>query len=200
MTEVDRQQLRKNVLAARNAMERAERSAKSRAVIERLWQLTAFANANLPFIYVHFRSEVETIGLIRQCLARGKQVAVPRTVTATKRLDSYLITNPCHDLRAGYCGIPEPDPDRLLPLVEPTSIDVVVLPGSVFDARGGRLGYGGGYYDRFLAEAAPQALRIGLAYEMQLVATVPLEPHDQLLDYLVTEDRLIAMALHKTTK
>ncbi len=193
MPEPDRQQLRKTILAARNALAKAERAAKSRAIAQRLWQLDAFANARLPFIYVHFRSEVETVGLIRQCLERGKEVAVPLTLTAEKRLDAYLVKDPCHDLRAGYCGIPEPDPERL-PRVPPDRIDVVVLPGSVFDARGGRLGYGGGYYDRFLDQEAPQALRIGLAYEMQLVAAVPLAPHDQRLDYLVTEERLITVS------
>jgi 5-formyltetrahydrofolate cyclo-ligase len=65
------------------------------------------------------------------------------------------------------------------------------MPGSVFDLRGGRLGYGGGFYDRFLQTAAPQALRIGLAYDLQVVAAVPLQRHDQQLDYLVTETRTI---------
>lgn len=71
--------------------------------------------------------------------------------------------------------------------LEPASIDVVIIPGSVFDRQGGRLGYGGGYYDRFLAQAAPQALRVALAYELQLVDAIKLQPHDQLMDWLVTE-------------
>ena len=190
MTESDRQELRTAILAARNAMAPTARHAKSLAVAERLWQLDAFRNAHTPFIYVHFRSEVETLALIRQCLARGKEVAVPLTLTEEKRLDPYLLTDPDHDLRPGYCNIPEPDPGRVSPL-EPGRIDVVLLPGSVFDLRGGRLGYGGGYYDRFLAQAAPQALRIGIAYELQVVAKVPLLPHDQRLHYLVTEERLV---------
>ncbi|MDH5299135.1 MAG: 5-formyltetrahydrofolate cyclo-ligase, partial [Desulfobulbaceae bacterium] len=187
-----RQQLRRTILAARDAMPLADRCLRSTAVADRLWQLFAFANARTPFIYVHFRSEVETLPLIRQCLARGKQVAVPLTLVAEKRLDPYLITDPDRDLRPGYCGIPEPDHGRLKRLA-PAVIDVVLLPGSVFDTRGGRLGYGGGYYDRFLATLAPKALRIGIAYELQVVERVPLAPHDQRLHYLVTEDRLIAI-------
>ncbi|MDH3454535.1 MAG: 5-formyltetrahydrofolate cyclo-ligase, partial [Desulfuromonadales bacterium] len=130
--------------------------------------------------------------LIHQCLAKNKEVNVPLTMTREKRLDPYLLTNPEQQLIPGYCGIPEPDPGKTL-IFNASRIDVVILPGSVFDNKGGRLGYGGGYYDRFLSDQAPQALRIGIAYEMQLVESVPLLPHDQRLNYLVTEERIIRM-------
>ena len=117
---------------------------------------------------------------------------MPLTLTKEKRLDPYLITDPEQQLVSGYCNIPEPDPKKA-DLFDAARIDVVILPGSVFDAKGGRLGYGGGYYDRFLTDQAPQALKIGIAYEMQLVDEVPLLPHDQRLDYLVTEKRIIRM-------
>mgnify|MGYP003590435843 FL=1 len=98
------------------------------------------------------------------------------------------ITNPNQDLIPGYKGIPEPDPQlahaRSLPA---NSLEVVIIPGAVFDRRGYRLGYGGGYYDRFLALEAPQALRIGLAFDLQLVEHLPNEIHDIPMDILVTE-------------
>ena len=187
---LDRQSLRKNILAARDALPNPERTAKSNAIARQIWQLDAFAHCRAPFIYVHFRSEVETSELINQCLARHKEVSVPLTLTKTKRLDPYHLTNPEQQLTHGYCNIPEPDPEKA-DLFDASRIDVVILPGSVFDAKGGRLGYGGGYYDRFLADQAPQALRIGIAYELQLVEAVPLLPHDQRLDYLVTDERII---------
>jgi 5-formyltetrahydrofolate cyclo-ligase len=74
--------------------------------------------------------------------------------------------------------------------VDPASIDTVLIPGSVFDVTGGRLGYGGGFYDRFLSNSAPQATRIGLAFSRQLVDRVPMEPHDQYMDFLVTEEQI----------
>lgn len=188
--EMDRNELRKTVLAARDALPLSLRSAKSADIAQRLWQIAAFADSCAPFIYVHFRSEVETTDLIRQCLARYKMVNVPLTLTQEKRLDPYLITDLDRQLTRGYCGIPEPDP-AIATLIDAGRIDVVILPGSVFDDQGGRLGYGGGYYDRFLTQQAPQAKRIGIAYEMQLVDKVPLLPHDQGLDYLVTEARII---------
>ncbi|MDH3360107.1 MAG: 5-formyltetrahydrofolate cyclo-ligase [Desulfobulbaceae bacterium] len=187
---MDRQTLRKNILATRDALPETERRAKSAAIIKNLWEIKEFSDSRAPFIYVHFRSEAETDQLISQCLTHNKEVIVPLTLTQEKRLDPYLITDPKTQLVSGYCNIPEPDPKKAT-LFDAMRIDVVILPGSVFDAKGGRLGYGGGYYDRFLTDQAPQALRIGIAYEMQLVAEVPLLPHDQRLDYLVTEKRII---------
>ena len=74
--------------------------------------------------------------------------------------------------------------------MDPATIDTVLIPGSVFDPSGGRLGYGGGFYDRFLTEAAPRAIRLGVAFELQLVDQVPMEPHDQYMDILVTEQQI----------
>ncbi|MDH3921502.1 MAG: 5-formyltetrahydrofolate cyclo-ligase, partial [Desulfobulbaceae bacterium] len=106
------------------------------------------------------------------------------------RMIPLLIKDPEQDLVPGYYNIPEPDPKKSLRL-EPGEIDAAVIPGSVFDIHGGRLGYGGGYYDRFLLNDAPQAKRIGLAFELQVVDNVPLEPHDQPLDILITEERIV---------
>jgi len=181
--------LRTNILAARDGLPAEARHQKSRIITERLLALPEFAGARSVFAYVSFRSEVETRDLIAHCLHKGVVVSVPLTLPAEHRLRPYAITDPSRDLAPGYCGIPEPL--QTLPLVDPASIEMVVVPGSVFDARGGRLGYGGGYYDRFLQGAAPQALRIGLAFDLQVVTAVPLKSHDQQLDYLITETRTI---------
>jgi len=185
----ERTTLRTKILAARNRLPAEERRLKSRAITERLLALPEFTAARSVFTYVNFRSEVETLPLIAHCLNMGGAVSVPLTLPAEHRLLAYAITNPSRDLAPGYYGILEPA--EALPLVDPASIEVVVTPGSVFDSRGGRLGYGGGFYDRFLQAAAPQALRIGLAYDLQVVEAVPLESHDQQLDYLITETRTI---------
>lgn len=187
----ERTALRTNILAARNSLPAAERQRKNRAITERLLALPEFARARSIFAYVSFRSEVETLDLIAHCLKNGRAVSVPLTLPAEHRLLAHAITDMSQDLTPGYCGIPEPL--ATLPLVDPASIEVVVIPGSVFDTRGGRLGYGGGYYDRFLHSASPQALRIGLAFDLQVVKAVPLENHDQQLDYLITETRTMHM-------
>lgn len=185
-----RNTLRNEVLAQRDALTTEQRHMKSLAVLEKIWQVEEFRKAATIFIYVNFRSEVETLPLISQCLAGKKRVAVPLTDKKNNRLVPYGIRDPGRQLKPGYCGIPEPVPAHSEP-IDPGLIDAIILPGSVFDAAGGRLGYGGGYYDRFLESAAPAAFRIGLAFEMQIVAAVPLLPHDQKLQTLVTENRII---------
>jgi len=142
------------------------------------------------FIYVNFRSEVETVELITHCLGQGKRVAVPLVEASTHSMLPLFIKDPGNDLVPGYYGIPEPDP-KMCSLAEAERIDVAVIPGSVFDINGGRLGYGGGYYDRFLLNDAPQAKRIGFAFELQVVEQVPMLAHDQPLDILVTEKRIV---------
>lgn len=192
MKDDERQGLRKKILAARDRMQAGERRDKSRLAVQNFLQLPEFAGWSTLFVYVNFRSELETVELIRQCLARGKRVAVPLVNAAENVMEALLIEDPEKDLAPGYFGIPEPDPHRS-PRVAGSEIDVAVIPGSVFDVSGGRLGYGGGYYDRFLVNDAPRARRVALAFEMQLVERVPLEPHDQPLDILVTEKRVVTI-------
>ncbi|MEW6595348.1 MAG: 5-formyltetrahydrofolate cyclo-ligase [Thermodesulfobacteriota bacterium] len=186
MTTESRETLRQRILAARDALPEAVRQERSAAICARLWEIPAVAAGGTVMVYVSFRSEVETGPLIAEALRRGVTVAVPRTEVKAKRLAVYRLSDPGRELRPGYCGIMEPDPARAAP-VEPAAIDVVILPGSVFDRHGGRLGYGGGYYDRFLALEAPRALRVAVAFDMQVVARVPVLAHDMRLHWLVTE-------------
>lgn len=191
MSNPDRNIFRQETLARREALSEQERIDKSASITSRLTDLPILQNAGLVFSYVHFRSEVRTMDLIRLLLSAGKNIAVPYTFRDESRLLAVQITDPQHQLKPGYCGIPEP----VAHLVQkrgccPAGIDVVLVPGSVFDLSGGRLGYGGGFYDRFLSLEAPRAVRIGLAYELQLVDRVPVEEHDQFMDFLVTEKKL----------
>ena len=187
---VARARLRRETLRQRDAISIAQRHEKSNAIARQVQALAIVQGAQTIFTYVNFRSEVETMALIDLWLAAGKRVCVPLTLTAESRLVAYQITDPAVDLIPGYCQIPEPDVQRL-PVVAPVEIEVIILPGSVFDLNGGRLGYGGGYYDRFIASQAPAAIRIGLAFELQVTAQLPLLPHDQRLHALITEDRAL---------
>ncbi|MDR9500906.1 MAG: 5-formyltetrahydrofolate cyclo-ligase [Desulfurivibrionaceae bacterium] len=181
---------RREILARRDQMAAPQRQEKSLALAARLEALACFRQARTMLFYVSFRSEVETRSLMRQALARGITVAAPLTRTRDKELQVFAVTDLDHDLVPGYQGIREPDPHRCR-LLEPAALDLVIVPGSLFDLHGGRMGYGGGYYDRFLARRAPQAIRVGLCFELQLVAEVPMAAHDQYLDYVVTEARVV---------
>jgi len=187
----DARQLRKETLAARNALSAEDLRNKSSAIGEKLLTLPEIRRSSNIFLYVSFRSEVQTTGLLTRLLSMGKSVSVPITYVKERRLDAIRITDPEKELVAGYCDIPEPRPEILVSnYVPPETIDAIILPGSVFDLRCGRFGYGGGFYDRFVS-AVPSALRIGLAFDLQIVERAPLQDHDELLDMVITETRVI---------
>lgn len=187
-----RQRLRNDVLAGRDAMPIGDRQRFSALIAEAFIRHPQVAAARRIFLYCSFRSEVETQLLLHRCLQAGKAVSVPLTVFEQNRLVPVAITDPEVDLAPGYLGIPEPKPSVAEQgRIAPASIEVAVLPGSVFDRAGNRLGYGGGYYDRFLALEAPQAIRIGLGFSLQLVERLPSQAHDMPLDLLITEREIL---------
>ena len=188
---MNRDELRKSILARRDLLTKEVREAASEAIARHLPELPLWHMAHTILFYLNFRSEVETRSLLDHALEQGKRVCAPRTITRDRRLLVHEINEPGRDLRPGYCGIPEPDP-ATCPLLEPARLDLVLVPGSVFDRQGGRLGYGGGYYDRFFSNHAPQASRLALCYEMQLVDKLPLQPHDVAMQFILTEKQLLS--------
>jgi 5-formyltetrahydrofolate cyclo-ligase len=188
---LDSAQLRKNILAERNRLSQNEIDTKSMAIQNRLLSLEQLRDHHNIFVYVSFRSEVATLSLIDALINMGKKVIVPITRIREKRLDAIHINSRETDLEPGYCDIPEPKEELCKTReVAPEEIETILLPGSVFDERGGRFGYGGGYYDRFLAKV-PGAARIGLAFDLQIIEKAPLQEHDEILDLVVTESRVI---------
>jgi 5-formyltetrahydrofolate cyclo-ligase len=191
----DSNQLRSDVLARRDALSDQERHSRSDRIAAALLASEALERSTTVFIYVSFRSEVETLPIITELLNRNKIVTVPLTITTEKRLEIVRIEDPGSDLVPGYCSIPEPRREMAeASSVRADKLDLVVLPGSVFDERGGRFGYGGGYYDRLLAQI-PKAARYGLAFELQVRERLELQPHDQILDAVITEKRVIRPAV-----
>lgn len=185
-----RSSIRREILRQRDALPAALRHNKSTFIHERVLADPTINKARTIFTYINFRSEVETMTLIALWIASGKTVCVPLTLVDDSRLVAYQITDLANDLTPGYCQIPEPDPSSAT-MINPSDIDVIILPGSAFDLYGGRLGYGGGFYDRFITNQAPHATRIGLAFELQVIDNLPLLPHDQPLNALITEARTL---------
>ncbi len=176
-------------LSSRDLISEEQRKQKSILITGRLCGMSAVKDACLWFVYVSFRSEVETRSLIELLLAEGKHVSVPSIDRSTKTMSASLVTSMESDLVPGSLGILEPAAGRLKP-VESSAIDVVIAPGAVFAIDGFRIGYGGGCYDRFLRKCP--AVTIGLAFDMQVVGHVPHDERwDAPLDYIVTETRLI---------
>ena len=187
---MDKKQLRQTLLAARSALTPEERAAASAEIWRRLTDLPELQAARSILLYLDFRGEIESQPLIEWGIAEGKAVLAPVTVVAERRLIPVRITS-MDDLQTGAYGISEPilreGSEGSGEVYAPEDIDAVVLPGVGFDRHGGRLGYGGGYYDRFLPRLREDAFKVAVAYEVQVLPNVPLEPHDTLLDALVTE-------------
>jgi 5-formyltetrahydrofolate cyclo-ligase len=179
-----KKELRKKVLAARDSMLPSQRTAKSREIEERLFSLPAFKSAHTVMFFASFRSEVDTIPMIRRALASGKRIVLPKV--KGKELELYEIRNTDSDVSPGAWGIPEPHESAPAKL---DAIDVIIVPGAAFDEQGNRLGYGAGFYDKLLS--AFKKLTVALAFEEQIVPKVPVDLHDVPIMKIVTEKRIL---------
>jgi len=187
----ERGRIRKTIMARRDLLSPADRLAGSERIAASLLTHPVLRRTKIVFIYCHFRSEVQTALMIDHCLKQGKTVCVPVSVPDESDMVAVTINDPACDLAPGYKGIPEP-PSHLVRTqrMEPALIEVAVIPGTVFDRDGHRLGYGMGFYDRFLVRA-PQAIRIGLAFSCQMVDRLPTQAHDIPMDMIVTEEEVM---------
>ena len=180
--------IRSQLLAARDALPDQDRQRKSAAIGAAFAHLEEYVRARTVCFFVSYGSEVHTLPLIQAALNQDKRVVVPRVRAKEKRLELRQLRCPEAELAPGTKGIPEPGPE--CPEATPEQVELVVVPAVAWDEEGHRLGYGGGYYDRLLAQM-PQAFRVGLGFEVQLVPKVPRGPHDLAVDCLVTEARVL---------
>lgn len=168
--------------AARRAITPEQRAAAAQAIAASVLALPELAAANVVAAYGAMPEEVDAQPLIESLWDLGARVALPRVVSATEVvLHEHRRGDP---LCTGPYGLKAPCPEA--PIVPVEEVDVFVAPGVAFDLACNRLGMGGGYYDRLLAKAREDAVVIGLAYEEQIVVSVPCTEHDRPVDILVT--------------
>jgi 5-formyltetrahydrofolate cyclo-ligase len=181
--------IRREILKKRDGMSADIKAEKDSRIKDRFFFLPEFIAAGKIFFYASFRSEVETLSMMRESLKMGKRIVLPKVDKERHRLRLYEIKD-INELSEGYMGIPEPLPDdeRLVPLDD---IDLVVIPGAAFDYSCNRLGYGAGYYDIVLSERKKKMPVVALAYEEQIVGSIPAEMHDVKVDMIVTDKRVI---------
>jgi 5-formyltetrahydrofolate cyclo-ligase len=162
--------------------------------------VAGYAAAQTILFYISVRNEVDTRDLLDKALAAGRQVVVPYCENGELHLVRLLGRD---DLEIGAHNIPEPslalrgDPARQ---VAPEQVDLALIPGVAFDTLGYRLGHGAGYYDKLLARMRPDAARVGLAFECQIVDELPIEPHDMPMDYVVTESTIYVRRRRRSAK
>ena len=157
----------------------------SNEICKQFLNLPEYKEAKVVFAYMDCKNEVETKMVIEQCWRDGKTVAVPKVFGEIMKY--YVITS-YDDLEEGYFGIPEPKHEMLQKIV--CEDGLMILPGVAFDISRHRVGYGGGFYDRYL-EAHPNMKKIAFAFEFQMFEAVPFEVFDRQPEKIITEKRII---------
>jgi 5-formyltetrahydrofolate cyclo-ligase len=175
---------RRTVLTRRDALTDEQRLAASDAIAEFAMQLLAKQpSGSIVALYAPKGSEVDTTRIDAFARTRALRVVYPRINDGDRRLAFHEVT--IDELVPATFGLREPAVSA--PTVELADIAALIVPGLAFDRAGGRIGWGRGYYDATLSAASPAALRIGLAFECQVIDHVPRDPHDAPLHYVVTE-------------
>ncbi len=152
---------------------------------KRLYESLLYKNSSFIFIYVSLNNEVNTHDIIKESLKNGKRICVPKVKSIKEGMEALEIKDFSELVECGTYKILEPK--NFENKVDPKEIDLAILPGLAFDNEGGRLGYGGGFYDRFLPKLKNESPKIALAYDFQMVNSVPRDFHDILVDEIITD-------------
>ncbi|MHA1270249.1 MAG: 5-formyltetrahydrofolate cyclo-ligase [Candidatus Helarchaeota archaeon] len=169
---------------------------KSHKIFQLLIKHPEYIKAKKLIIYCSKDYEVQTEKIIKYSLTNGKRVIVPITNQKKRILEFSEIKDFDKELEISTFNIPEPKKE-FIRYVNIDDIQLVIIPGLGFDQEGGRLGYGFGYFDRFLNSLKNPVLIIGLAFELQLVDRLPLSTHDVKVNFIITENRVINCSDYK---
>ncbi len=180
-----KKELRKEILSRRSEIDPPMRATKSKQIVETMLMTPFYQTANYIFSFVPFGDEPQIKELLSIAIQDGKKVAIPKTIPQSREMIPYLFSG-WEELQEGPYGILEPNPDRAIK-ADIALIDLVFMPGVAFDRMGGRLGYGGGYYDRFLSKLSPCPKLAALCFDEQVIEEVPMDEHDHRVDILVTD-------------
>ena len=175
--------LRASVIARRDALDAETRNRDSCIITAKLLDLPQYRAAGVVCAYATFGSEFDSAAFCSDVVASGKRLLLPRINRAERMLELGEVKNLGGDLVAGVWGIREPA--ERCPIVPSSSVEFLLVPGVAFTAAGGRLGYGGGFYDRLLAGLNAKTPRIAAAFDLQVVDSIPTGPNDQRVHLIV---------------
>lgn len=183
--------IRKKIIAERKNMTDQQVESLSDMIINKLKKLPIYKKSETVMVYISFGNEVDSRKLIEDCFKNGKRVVVPFCQKDGMKLIPTEIKDLESDLVTDDMGYIQPKKDSIRP-VDTSEIDLIVLPGIAFDRKGYRVGFGAGYYDRFLGKLNFTIPTIGIAYDYQMIESfITMESHDIPVDYVITEDRIV---------
>lgn len=183
MKRIQRQEML-NKLQHMPAATYAQRSAK---IVKRLTETPQFHVAKTIAVTMSNFPEVETRGFIEHVWSLEKKIVVPKSNPKTRQMTFYKITD-FRQLEVVFAGIEEPI-ESMCEAISPEQMDLVIVPGVVFNKKGYRIGFGGGYYDRFLA--GYRGATIALAFEEQVCDDIPVDAHDIPVQHVITDQRML---------
>lgn len=186
---MEKREIRKQILKKRDLLSLEYRKEANEKIFQKLVSLKEYKEAGLIMPYINYKSEVDTKKLIMQALTERKRVAVPKVLNRSGEMEFYEITS-LQEVISGYKGIEEPDIIGKSPLDikrEPGKV-LLIMPGAAFDSLCNRIGYGGGFYDRYLEKYSCDNLNtLALCYEIQIVEKIESEIFDQKPAMVLTE-------------
>ena len=186
---MDKKTLRNEVVAKRDLLTEKDYLEYSQIITDTLYEMDAYKDAKRIMIFISLGSEINTHPLIKQAIKDGKSVVVPITIPNPKHLKASELWD-FSELEVGFHNILSPK-EEFIRVVEPGTIDLILVPGAIFAKDGYRIGYGGGYYDRFLGSLEKPVPKIGIGFDLQIMDKVPTADHDIPVDLIITEKRVI---------
>lgn len=178
-----KQDIRKNMLTIRNAMPEQQTKNNSALMWQHLTKTEIYQKSDILFTYVSIHKEAETTSFFKQVWEDGKKIAVP--ITEKNRKMDFVFLNAFEELTQKKWGIPEPEKSKST-IALPTKKSIFLVPAIAIDNKGGRIGYGGGYYDTYFAKIK-NGFKIGFVFAAQIVKNLEMEDTDILLDGVITE-------------
>ena len=196
-TQVLKQAIRRRIVANREQLPPDVRATHNAAITARLLQLPQYWQANTVLGYMNFGAEFASEPWLNQVLADGKKLALPKVNRHTNRLDLYWVDDLENQVVAGLWGIREPIVECCERLNTLNEVEFALLPGVAFTRNGARLGYGGGFYDKLLANVSPPTVLVAAAFAVQVVEHIPQDITDVKVEWIITEQETIACSVQE---
>ncbi len=185
-----KQEIRNNIATILENLSDKETAKKTKQIEDNLFEFANFLEAKIVLLYVNNKREVTSRNIIKKCFDFNKIVILPAFDIKTYEMKLMKVNDLDNDLTTGPRGILEPDINRCK-VVPVDCIDLAIIPGVAFDEKGGRIGSGEGYYDRFTPKLSVTTRKVAIALECQIIQQVPVESHDKYVDIIITEERII---------